>query len=384
MRLRFACAASLALVLGACTTVGSYYDRWFGSGPAQKPSELTTFTPTIEARIAWQANVGSGDRFAFGPVVRNGFVYAANAAGEISKLELATGKQVWRTPTGVRASAGPGADGKLAVIGTARGELVAVDDAGQVVWKTILSGEILSAPSIFEEYVVVKSGDGRISGLSIVDGRRRWVYQRALPALTVRSPAGVTAVNGGVFAGFPGGKIGALIIDSGTLAWEATVASPRGSTELERMTDIVGAPLVEGRVVCAVAYQGRAGCFDALNGTQLWVRDFSSIAPLAADSRYVYATDDKGVVHAFDRNTGASIWKQERLSGRYVTGAAVIGNYVAVADFQGYVHLLGRSDGALGGRVATDGSPIHLSPVAARDSLFVLTRNGGLFSITLR
>lgn len=120
MTLRLACAASLALVLGACSTVGSYYDRWFGSEPAQKPSELTTFTPTVEARTAWQANVGSGDRFAFGPVVRGGFVYAANAAGEISKLEAATGKQVWRTSTGVRAAAGPGADGKLAVIGTAR------------------------------------------------------------------------------------------------------------------------------------------------------------------------------------------------------------------------------------------------------------------------
>lgn len=384
MKLRVACALSLALVLGACSTVGSYYDRWFGSEPAQKPSELTTFTPTVEARIAWQTSVGAGDRFAFGPVVRNDFVYAADAAGEISKLELASGKQVWRAATGVRASAGPGVDGKLAIIGTPRGELVAVDDSGQVVWKTLVSGEILSSPSIFEEYVVVKSGDGRISGLATVDGRRRWVYQRALPALTVRSPAGVTAVNGGVFAGFPGGKIGALLVNSGTLAWEATVASPRGSTELERMTDIVGAPLVEGRVVCAAAYQGRAGCFDAMNGTQLWVRDFSSISPLAADARYVYATDDKGAVHAFDRNTGASIWKQERLTGRYVTGAAVIGNHVAVADFQGYVHLLSRSDGALAGRIATDGSAIHLSPVAARDSLLVLTRNGGLFSISLR
>jgi outer membrane protein assembly factor BamB len=384
MRVRTACAALLVLTLGACSTVGSYYDRWFGSEPAQKPSPLTQFTPAVEARVAWQANVGSGDRFAFGPVVRGGSVYAANAAGEISKLELSTGKQLWRASTGIRASAGPGADGRIAIVGSSRGELVAVDDAGQVVWRTVLSGEILSAPSIFEDYVVVKTGDGRITGLSTVDARRRWVYQRALPALTVRSPAGVTAVNGGVFSGFPGGKIGALIITSGTLAWEATVSSPRGSTELERMTDIVGAPLVEGRVVCAVAYQGRAGCFDAMNGTQLWVRDFSSVAPLAADPRYVYATDDKGAVYAFDRNTGASIWKQERLSGRYVSGAAVTGNYIAVGDYQGYVHLLARSDGALAGRVATDGSAILLPPVAVRDMLLVQTRNGGLFSIALR
>lgn len=375
---------ALAAFLGGCSTVGGYYDRWFGSTPGEKPAELAVFTPTTELRVNWQASVGSSDRFAFAPVVRNGFVYAANAAGEIVKLELATGKQVWRAPTGGQVSAGPGSNGRLAVVGTPRGEVFAVDDSGRLAWKTQLSGEVLSAPELFEEYVVVKSGDGRVFGLSAVDGRRRWVYQRALPALTVRSPAGITAVNGGVFSGFPGGKLGALTINNGALAWEATVANPKGATELERMTDIVGAPLVEGRVVCAVAYQGRAGCFDAANGTQLWIRELSSIMPLAADARYVYATDDKGGVHALDRNTGASIWKQDRLAGRSVTGAAAVGNYVVVGDFQGYVHFLNRSDGSFAARIGTDGSAIHLPPASVRDAVLVQTRSGGLFQISVR
>jgi outer membrane protein assembly factor BamB len=106
--------------------------------------------------------------------------------------------------------------------------------------------------------------------------------------------------------------------------------------------------------------------------------------PLAADTRYVYATDDQGNVHALDKSTGASIWRQERLTGRGVTGAAPIGNYIAVGDYQGYVHLLARSDGSFAARVATDGSPILLSPVAARDSVLVQTRNGGVYSIALR
>lgn len=375
---------ALAVLLGGCATVGGYYDRWFGSSTAEKPAELTSFTPALELRVNWHASVGSADRFAFAPVVRGGFVYTANAAGEVVKLELAGGKQVWRAATGTQVSAGPGTNGKLAVVGTPRGEVLAVDDSGRLVWKSQLSGEVLSAPEVFEDFVVVKSGDGRIFGLSALDGRRRWVYQRALPALTVRSPAGITAVNGGVFAGFPGGKLGALIINNGTLAWEATVANPKGSTELERMTDIVGAPLVEGRVACAVAYQGRAGCFDAASGTQLWIRDLSSIMPLAADSRYVYATDDKSSVHALDRNTGASIWKQDKLAGRRVTGAAAVGNHVVVGDYQGYVHFLNRNDGSFAARMATDGSAIYLPPVAVRDAVLVQTRNGGLYNISVR
>jgi outer membrane protein assembly factor BamB len=280
--------------------------------------------------------------------------------------------------------AGPGTDGRFIVAGTPRGDVVGIDDGGRIAWKAQLSGEILSPPALSEGLVVVKSGDGRLFGLSALDGRRRWSYQRNLPALTVRSPGGVTVMYGGVFSGFPGGKLVALLVGNGILAWEATVSSPRGSTELERMTDIVGPPLVDDRTVCAVAYQGRAGCFDGLKGTQVWVRDFSSIMPLAADNRYVYATDVNGHVHALDKSNGASIWKQERLAGREVTGAAPIGSFVAVGDMQGYVHFLNRSDGGFAARIATDGSPIRLPPVATRDSVLVQTRNGGLYNITVR
>ncbi|MPZ42036.1 MAG: outer membrane protein assembly factor BamB [Betaproteobacteria bacterium] len=373
------------LALAGCETVGGYYDRFFGSStPAQKPAELQPFTPSVDARVVWQAAVGGSDRFAFAPAVVGGAVYAANASGEVTKLDAATGKVQWRVDTGSRLSTGPGADGRIVVVGSPRGEALALDASGKLLWKAYLSGEILSAPQVEEGIVAVKSGDGRIHGLAAQDGRRRWLYQRALPALTVRSPAGLTVMNGGVFSGFPGGKLVALLLNKGALAWEATVATPRGSTELERITDIVGAPLVDGRMVCAIAYQGKAGCFDALKGSQLWARDLSSIMPLAADARYVYATDDQGNVHALDRATGASIWRQEQLSGRGVTGAAPIGSYVAVGDYQGYVHLLNRADGAFAARMATDGSAILLPPVSTRDSVLVQTRNGGIFSIAVR
>lgn len=384
MRMRSAVALSLLLALSGCATVGGYYDRWFGGTSGKGISELPVFSPTTDARVVWQANVGSADRFAFAPIVRGGAVLSANAAGEVTKLDLATGKQLWRTATGARLSAGPGSDGRLAVVGTSRGEVIVVDDNGRIAWKAQLSGEILSSPEVHEDIVVVRSGDGRIFGLAATDGRRRWTYQRTLPALTVRSPAGVSVVHGGVFSGFPGGKLVALVLNNGSVAWEGTVSIPRGSTELERMTDIVGAPLIDGRVVCAVAYQGRAACFDAVNGTQLWVREMSSIMPLSADIRYFYATDDRGNVHALDKSSGASIWKQERLLGRQPTGAALLGNYVVVGDYQGHVHFLNRSDGSIAARVATDGSPILLPPASARDSILVQTRNGGLYNITVR
>ena len=383
--MRSAAIIAAGLMIAGCQTIGGYYDSWFGSSnTAQKPSELQTISPTAEARIAWQASIGAAEGFAFAPALSSGYAFVANAAGDVAKVDLASGKIEWKTSTGARLSTGPGTDGRFTVVGTPRGDVIAVDEAGRVAWKAQLSGEILSAPALSEGLVIVRSGDGRIFGLAAADGRRRWSYQRSLPALTVRSPSGLTVVHGGVFSGFPGGKLVALVLGNGALAWEATVSSPRGSTELERMTDIVGAPLVDDRAVCAVAYQGRAGCFDALKGTQLWIRDMSSIMPLSADARYVYATDEAGNVHALDKTSGASIWKQERLTWRQVTGPVAVGNFVAVADGQGYVHFLNRNDGGFAARVATDGSAIRLPPVAMRDSVLVQTRNGGLYNITIR
>lgn len=377
-------AASIALVLAGCQTIGGYYDRLFGSAPAQKPAELQPITAAADARVDWQADVGRSGKFAFAPVVAGNAVYTANAAGEVTKLDLASGKVEWRTETGSPLSTGPGSDGRTVVVGSPRGAVLALDGGGKLMWKAYLSGEILSAPQIEEGIVAVKSGDGRVYGLAVQDGRRRWLYQRTLPPLTVRSPSGISARHGGVFVGFPGGKLVALLLKNGALGWEATVATPRGSTELERITDIVGAPLIDDRAVCAIAYQGRAACFDALKGTQLWVRDLSSVMPLAADATHVYATDDQGNVHALDKATGASIWRQEKLRGRSVTGAAPIGRFVAVGDYQGYVHFLNRSDGSFAARVATDGSAILLPPVPLRDRVLVQTRDGGLFSISVR
>lgn len=380
-------AAAVALsCLTGCQTVGGYYDRLRGrSQPAaQKPAELQSFTATAEVRINWQVSVGSAGPYAFAPLIAGSAAYAAGTSGEVVKVDIASGRLEWRTNVGAALSAGPGSDGRVVVVGTARGEIIALDGEGRPAWKTQLTGEVLSTPVVEDGIVVAKTGDGRIYGLAAQDGRRRWVYQRTLPALTIRSPDGLTVSRGGVFAGFPGGRLIALIMANGALAWEASVSNPRGATELERVSDIIGAPLVDGQSVCAVAYQGRIGCFDAQKGSQLWVRDMSSVMPIATDGRILFIVDEKGSVHALDRTNGSSAWRQDRLAGRNLTGAAVIGDHIALGDYQGYLHLLSRTDGGFTGRIATDGSAIRLSPVAARGFVLLQTANGSLYNLAVR
>jgi len=385
MKVRAACALLLLLLLASCSTVGDVYDRWFGSQPAAKPAPLPPVQNSAAARILWQANVGAAERAVFFPAVTGNVVYATGAAGRISGFDTRTGKQVVSINVGQPLSGGVGANGTTILVGTAKGEVFAFDASGKQLWKAQLSGEVLAPPAIEGTLVAVRTGDGRIYGFDIADGKQRWVYQRTTPALSLRSHSGLVFERGAIFAGFAGGRLVALTASTGTVGWDSVVALPRGTTELERVADVSGLPNVDGDRVCAVAYQGRAACFDAQSGSTIWARDLSSSAGLDADHRSVYITDDKNAVIALDKATGASLWKQEKLSGRGVSAPLAFGRYVIVGDFQGYVHVLSREDGSFVTRVATDGSAIGAPPVALDMSSFVVqTRNGGLFAVAIQ
>jgi outer membrane protein assembly factor BamB len=370
------------LLAGACSTV-EQLNPFSSSTPKIKPTELATIQPTAELKSLWQVAVGSAGEFSFSPAVVGGSVYAAARDGSVARFD--GGRQAWRTAAGQTLSGGVGSDGKLVVVGTPKGEVLAFDAAtGRDLWKARVSSEVLAAPAVEDGLVVVRSGDSRIFGFDAVDGKRRWVYQRSTPALSLRSNVGVVMAGRVTLAGFPGGKLLAIANNNGAAVWEVTVALPKGSTELERVADVTSLPVASGNTVCAAAYQGRVACFDAASGNTLWSRDMSSSAGLDVDSRHVYVTDDKGAVHALDRSSGASVWKQDKLAQRGLTRPLALGSHVAVADFQGVVHLLRREDGAFAARTTTDGSAVRAEPVHFGQGLMVQTVNGGLHALEVR
>ena len=371
-----------ALLLGACSTVEKL-NPFSSSAPKVKPAELAAIQSTAELKSQWQASVGSAGEFTFSPAVVGSSVYASARDGTLARFD--GGRQVWRISAGQIISGGVGSDGKLVVVGTPKGEVLAIDAAtGRELWKARVSSEVLAAPAVADGLVIVRSGDSRIFGFDAVDGKRRWVYQRSTPTLSLRSNVGVVSAGKVTLAGFPGGKLVAIANNNGAAVWEVTVALPKGATELERVADVTSSPVVSGSSVCAAAFQGRVACFDTTSGNTLWSRDMSSSAGLDLDSRYVYIADDKGAVHALDRNSGASVWKQDKLSNRGLSRPLALGSHVAVADYQGVVHLLRREDGAFAARATTDGSAVRAEPTLFGAGLLVQTANGGLHALETR
>ena len=387
LMLLFAAMAVAAAGLAACSSMPNLNPLdWFSSastGP--KPSELPALTNAQGVRVLWSSNIGAAESYVFSPALVGDSVYVASRTGTVARLDAASGQAKWRISLGKRLSSGVGSDGVLAVVASDDGEVMALDaQTGTVKWRARVSSEVLATPKLSEELVLVRSADSKIFAFGGEDGKRRWVYQRAAASLIVRSPVGLTIHEGLAYAGFSGGKLVALALANGVIRWEATVALPKGATELERVTDIVGDPAVQGREVCTGAYQGRVGCYDILNGNQLWTREMSTLTGVSFDARYAFISDDKGAVHALDRTNGRSIWKQDRLAYRQLSLPLPLGTEVAVGDLQGYIHFLARESGAFLARVATDGSPVRTRPVKLPDGFLVQTQSGGLFALTLQ
>lgn len=371
-----------AIVLAGCSTISdtvSALNPFAGSGPKMMP--LTPIKTTAEVRTKWTVAVGKAGNYIFSPAVVGNSVYVAGGDGTIARLD--DGVAVWRINAGQALSAGVGSDGRVVAVGTPKGEVLTFAAAdGKPLWQAKVSSEVLAAPAVGDDGVAVRSGDNRVFLFDGNDGKRKWVYQRTTPSLSLRSAGAPVFADKYLMIGFPGGKLVALTLQNGAPVWEGTVALPKGTTELDRVADIVSSPVIDGRQVCAVAFQGRIACFDlGQGGSLIWARDFSSASGIAMDSRYLFVTDDKGAVHALDRNSGASLWKQDKLLNRRVTGPMVRRDLVAVADGEGVVHFLNRDDGAFAARVTTDGKPVAAQPLLAGSAFLVQTAGGSVMAL---
>jgi len=369
---RGAAAGAVALALAAC------------SSDSIKPAELVNFKATGQVRVVWRTSVGEAKSYVFSPAVHSDSVFAAAAAGQLVRLNAASGKQVWRTETKEPLSGGVGADLDLVLVGTPKGGVLAYGQDGKQRWRAQLSSEVLGAPRAADGMVVARTVDGRLFGLDAATGQRKWEHQTSLPALLLRAQPSVIFARKLVLAGLAGGRLLALDLATGTPVWETVVAQPKGNNELERISDIAAVPVLVGNdQVCAVAYQGRIACVDLNKGALVWGRDASSAARIGSERSALFVTQPDGTVLGFDKDSGATLWKQAALLNRSVTGPVALGEFVVVGDYQGYIHVLDAQNGEFVARTSTDGSAVNSEPVRVGSNLLVQTNAGGLYAVAI-
>jgi outer membrane protein assembly factor BamB len=371
-------AAALLLVAAAGLAAGcSWMPSWLGGTPskASLAAPLPEFKPALNVRVAWRANVGSSRGAFLQPAVLENAIFAAAGNGTVVRLAPASGDVVWRADAGTRISGGVGSDGFLVAVGTARGEVITFGADGKPLWRAQILGEVQSPPLVGRGLVVVRGSDFRLTAFDAETGRRRWTYQRATTPLTLRGPSELAFAGDLVVAGFPAGRMVALAAATGAVRWDAAVSEPRGATEVERLADVVGQPLVAAGDVCAASFQGRLACFEAANGSLRWARELSGMTGPGGDEQRVFVVDAKSHLHAYSRTAGASAWLQQKLERRELSTPLALRRAVVAGDFQGYVHFLAPDDGAFLARVEL-GSAIVATPRAFGGGVVIQTEDG--------
>ena len=363
-----------ALALAGCGSL------WPWGGGTKRP-EPPMPTAKAGARVAWSLKLPAAG-VGFAPVVAGGAVYAASADGTLARVDPDSGRIAWQINAGRKLAAGVGSDGDVVVVAARDGTLLAFGADGKPRWSAPLGAEAVSVPAVGLGLVVLRTSDNRVSAYESISGKRRWSVSRQLPPLVLRQTSAVAIAPGTAYTGLPGGRLVAISLENGAQRWETVVSTPRGANEIERIADVVGSPLVSGREVCAASFQGRVACFEAATGRSLWNRELPAQGGIDVDARLVSVSDERGHVHAFSRS-GASVWRQEALARREPSAPLSVGGMLVVGDYQGYLYLLQRDDGAIAARFASDGTPVLSQPAAHQRSALVQTAGGTLLSITL-
>jgi len=347
---------------------------------AEPPAELVDLNPTLPVQRLWTSSIGGGGeklRLSLGLAQQDGALFVAARDGKVEALDLVTGRTKWSTDTKLALSAGPGAGSGLVTVGTNDGDVVALDPAsGKKLWSAKVSSEVLAAPLVAGDRLIVRTVDGRLRALAAADGRELWVAEEVVPRLTLRGTAPPVLSGDAVLCGFDSGKVVAVALATGDVLWQSQVSTPRGRSELERLSDVDSAVRVAGNDAYAVGYQGRVVMLALDSGQVWWGRDLSSYRGLALDDDQVYVATSDGSVVALRRRDGTVLWQQDGLKRRGLSAPVVDGNAVVVGDFDGYLHWLDRDTGKFVAREHPGGERVSATPIVADGRLFVLDEGG--------
>ena len=377
MKYRVLVLAAAMLALVACASKEK---------KAEKPAELVDIkNPSVRIEKLWGGSVGGGGkklRLGLGLASEGNRLFAAGRDGDVAAFDLKSGKQVWRMDTKLVLSGGTGVGSGVVAVGSADGQVVAIGaEDGKERWRHEVKGEILSAPAVAEKEVIIRTVDGTLRGLSLADGTELWSAEQQIPRLTLRGTAAPVVARDVAISGFDNGRVLAVNVTDGATVWDSPVSPSHGRTELERLNDIDAAVKVLGDDVFVAGFQGRAAMLALDSGQIWWTHDVSSYRGVDVDDEQMYVSTSQGDVVALKRRSGAEVWRDESLKRRSLSAPAVVGDYVVVADLDGYVHWFDRTTGSPAGRTKSGGDRVSNAPLSANGNLYLINDGGEIVAL---
>jgi outer membrane protein assembly factor BamB len=368
--------------------------------------ELVDFKETLDLDKVWSRGIGEGQNKGFSsltPALDGDTIYAVDYEGLVVALDSKTGKKHWsrkvnKSQEGLwdwlksfyvagdpnrQIVGGIAAENGLLLVATYAGEVMALSkETGDELWRKQLPGEVVSAPRTNGSVVAAQTVNGKLFALDAKTGEQLWFYDNPPPVLTLRGTPSPIVTDTAIYAGFSNGRMMAFNPANGLILWEQRVASPKGRSELDRMVDIHSSPLIKDGVIYVGTYQGRISALARGTGKPLWGQDGSTSESLALSGDKLFVAQADGKLVAYNATTGEVLWTNEKMLRRLVNGPQVFGDYVAVVDFKGYMHVLNQSDGEFVARTRVDRKGARAPILTDGDTLYVYTNRGKLIAFS--
>jgi outer membrane protein assembly factor BamB len=319
--------------------------------PIHQPTPLKAITPKRQLTRVWTQSLGKmGRRDVPGLhiVESEDQIFAVAGNGGVACLSSA-GDFVWKVELNSTLISGPALSpvADLLYVGTARGEVIALSiKTGEQRWKIQLETEVLSVQT-GSGRLFARTGDGKLTALDALDGKALWVLDHDLPSLSVRGMAQPLIVSNALVLGWEDGFVETVLQVNGERAWDARIALPRGRTDIERMVDAQSVLLTDGARIFAAATNGKVVALELQSGSQLWANDTSTYVDMALGEQRLFVVAEDDTVKALSTESGRVLWLQDALKYRRLSKVVSWGEFVAVTDMEGVLHLLSAEDGSL-------------------------------------
>ena len=375
----------LLLLISGCST----FQEWFGSEEedATAPVKLERIDTKVKLKKQWSAKIGDGQGDGFykiTPTLVDGVLYVASSDGEVAAISAADGDRLWRVELERPLSGGVGYHDRSLYLGGADGSVLQLSaNDGVVEWEAAVSGEVLAAPAVSDDWVIVQTYDGKLLGFQPGADEPAWTFTSDVPVLTLRGTSTPILVGDNAIAGFGDGKVVAVDVNSGNVSWESRIGVPQGSSEIDRIVDIDGAMTQQGIELFVASYQGRVAALDSRTGRKLWQQNVSSVTGTHVGFGNVYVADVDGTLSAFLRTGQGVRWQNIELGYRQLSRPTPVSSYVATVDFDGYLHLLSQVDGQIVGRTKIGGDAARADMIADSGRLIIFADNGQLLAYEL-
>jgi len=382
----------ITFLLGGCffqpveDFVDQMDDQYFADEFNYIPTEIKPYDKKASMELIWENKVGDNEVNNFNLVFSEEFVIAATSDGSVRKMKINSGETVWKKEFSQKIMIGVGGNIENILFIAEDGYLWCLDGKGEAIWKIFVDGEALTTPVINNDKAYVRLANYGILQVDLKQGDVDWRYIHASPSLTFNGTSSLAFSDGIIYGGFGAGKLVAIHQKSGAFMWEATISQIKGVTDIERLNDVLSQPLINNREIYAASTSGDLTAIDRRNVNTIWTRKISSFKNLAFDGFDIYLTHKSDSLYSLDSKNGKTNWRNADLQYRRVTNPIITGDYVAVGDFDGYIHLLNIESGAIEGRAQiTSNVPIGKNIHSmGNDKIIGMDMDGNVFYMQVR